>query len=61
MRAITDNEKRLLKLAGDLAEISYPDWLKLQRLVNSMFGSEKRKMEKQLHLPMVSEQDLMRL
>lgn len=54
-------DERLLNLARQLADISYPDWIKLKLLVSGMFETEKRKMERQLHLPMVSEQDLARI
>lgn len=54
-----DSEKRLLEQAGNLAGISYLDWVRLQHLVDRMFDAEKKKMESQLHLPLPSEKDLL--
>lgn len=58
-KELTEQEKRLLELASGLSEISYYDWFKLKILVDRLFDREKRKMETELHLPMVSADDLL--
>lgn len=57
---MTENENRMLELANRLEDISYQEWVKLQTMIDRIFDTEKRKVERQLRLPPVSQKELNR-